>query len=115
MGSVVRLPGEPGVRRGGKEIEGEGRMAGHRTQSDTLKLRRLISNLKDSGSELGSELEERAGTFFAGVQIVRTGERRRQIQDQFSSDEDAGEDESEFMVHADFLRRKNEEETQRKR
>merc|ERR1712080_619782 len=90
-------------------------MAGHRTQSDTLKLRRLISNLKDSGSELGSELEDRAGTFFAGVQIVRTGTGRRgEGQERFSSDEDTG-DESEYVAHTEFLRRKKEEDERRRK
>ena len=44
----------------------------YRTQSDTLKLRRQIRNLKESGSELGDDLEISANSFLSGVQIVRT-------------------------------------------
>ena len=67
-----------------------------KTSSDTLKLRRLINSLKVrlaklaerekvanffqvSGSELGSEIEQRASTFFSGVQIVKTGTSHRQV------------------------------------
>ena len=44
----------------------------YRTQSDTLMLRRQIRNLKESGSELGDDLEISANSFLSGVQIVRT-------------------------------------------
>ena len=32
-----------------------------------------------SGSELGSDIEQRASTFFSGVQIVKTGTSHRQV------------------------------------
>ena len=44
----------------------------YRTRSDTLKLRRQIRNLKESGSDLADDLERESASFLGGVQIVRT-------------------------------------------
>jgi len=98
--------------------------ASRKTSSDTLKLRRLINNLKESGSELGVELEGQAGAFFSGVQIVTSKEKTR-AQEAFSSDEEDGGkegDRSEIWEHTNFLTRqrsvddgvKREEEEKRK-
>ena len=43
-----------------------------RTNSDTLKLRRLITSLKTSGSDLATKLEDQSAQIFSGVQIVRS-------------------------------------------
>ena len=43
-----------------------------RTSSDTLKLRRLITSLKTSGSDLATKLEDQSAQIFGGVQIVRS-------------------------------------------
>ena len=62
----------------------------YRTQSDTLKLRRQIRNLKESGSELGDDLEISANSFLSGVQIVRTRNKNipEVIYDDFNIDTD---------------------------
>ena len=43
-----------------------------RTSSDTLKLRRLITSLKTSGSDLATKLKYQSAQIFSGVQIVRS-------------------------------------------
>ena len=70
-----------------------------RTSSDTLKLRRLITSLRETGSDLAGELEDQSASFFTGVQVVRSNNANRV---RFESDE---EDETEFSTHTETLSR----------
>ena len=70
-----------------------------RTASDSLKLRRLITSLKETGSDLASQLEDQSASFFTGVQVVRSNNANRV---RFDSDE---EDNDEFSCHTETIRR----------
>ena len=56
-----------------------------RTASDSLKLRRLITSLKETGSDLAGQLEDQSTSFFTGVQVVRSNNANRV---RFDSDEE---------------------------
>jgi len=81
-------------------------MAYRRSNSDTFKLRRLISSLKDSGSELGDHLEGQAGQFFGGVHIVRSKNPLRQ---EVKYDSDEEEVENDFVNHTNYIRKQKDE------
>ena len=70
-----------------------------RTASDSLKLRRLITSMKETGSDLASHLEDQSASFFTGVQVVRSNNANRV---RFDSDE---EDNDEFSSHTETIRR----------
>ena len=70
-----------------------------RTASDSLKLRRLITSLKETGSDLAGQLEDQSASFFTGVQVVRSNNANRV---RFDSDE---EDNDEFSSHTETIRR----------
>ena len=70
-----------------------------RTSSDTLKLRRLITSLKETGSELGGQLENQSNSYITGVQIVRSNNRNTV---RFDSDEE--DDNNEINIHAESIR-----------
>merc|ERR1711868_13451 len=76
-----------------------------RTSSDTLKLRRLITSLRDTGSELAGQLENQSQSFFTGVQIVRSNNANTV---RFDSDDES--DYNEFNKHAESIREKRREE-----
>ena len=71
-----------------------------RTSSDTLKLRRLITSLKETGSDLAGQLENQSASFFTGVQVVRSNNANTV---RFESDDE--EDQGEFSTHTETLRR----------
>ena len=73
-----------------------------RTSSDTLKLRRLITSLKETGSDLASQLENQSTTFFSGVQIVRSNNPNKI---RFDSDDE----EDEFDKHTESIHQKRKE------
>ena len=71
-----------------------------RTSSDTLKLRRLITSLKETGSELGGQLEDQSNSYITGVQIVKSNNRNTV---RFDSDDEEGD--NEFNIHAENIRK----------
>ena len=69
---------------------GDGEEMSYKTRSDSLMLRRQIRHLKESGSDLGDDLESDAASFLSGVQIVRT--RNRNIPEVFCMGDIIGTD-----------------------
>lgn len=80
-----------------------------RTSSDTLKLRRLITSLRDTGSDLAVQLENQSQSFFTGVQIVRSNNANTV---RFDSDDES--DYNEFNKHAELQRIKEERDADEK-
>merc|ERR1712106_928405 len=115
MGSCLqlRLPGAPhqvNVQVDGRLVSMASRYS--RTSSDTLKLRRLITSLKTSGSDLAIKLEDQSAQIFSGVQIVRSNDPCIPKQANFDSDNE--EETSEFLGHADYIRKQKVQQEAKK-